>query len=140
MKPWFYGTFSFCSCDLLRLQKEKLANIFQQQATITLIFKFCHSKIFDYFSNIPQRGPLQESSAISHSAQLKCSFTLVYNMYTRKLHICSLPGTIWKTEYMKFMEVFAWEEMEKNSYLHYIKSLSLQFNKDYKKDLRKHSQ
>lgn len=47
---------------------------------------------------------------------------------------------MWKTEFTKFMEVFAWEEMEKNSYLYYIKSLSLQFNKDYKKDLQKHSQ
>jgi len=41
---------------------------------------------------------------------------------------------------MKFMEVFAGEEMKKNSYLYCIKSLSLQFNKDYKKHLQKHSQ
>lgn len=61
-------------------------------------------------------------------------------MYIRKLRICSFPGATWRTEFTKFMEVFAWEEMEKNSYLYYIKSLSLQFNKDYKKDLQKHLQ
>lgn len=135
----FYGTFSFCYCDLLRLQRQRLANIFHQQAILTLIFKFCHSKILNYFSNIPGSG-LQESSAISHSSRLKCSFSLVYNLYIRKLHICSLLGAMRKTEFTKFMEVFAWEEMERNSYLYYIKSLSLQFNKDYKKDLQKHSQ
>lgn len=72
------------------------------------------------------KRPLHKNSAISHSGRLKYSFTLVYNLYIRKLHICSLTGATWKTELMKFMSAFAWKEMEKNSYLCYIKSLSIQ--------------
>lgn len=72
------------------------------------------------------KRPLHKSSATSHSGRLKYSSTLVYNLYIRKLHICSLMGAMQKTEFMKFMSVFAWEEMGKNSYLCYIKSLSIQ--------------
>lgn len=53
---------------------EMTGHIFHQQAILTLIFKFCHPKIFGYFSNIPEWGPLKESSAISHSARLKKLF------------------------------------------------------------------